>query len=224
MMEPGSAPGIVADTLPIAFESACLVQCTDVGGQRFRPDWHGTPAPAARTVPALAEFNQRDAALRLAVLLAELGYPARHEVHTGGGWRRFALQRVLVAEPQRAATKQLMATAWAHGCRALLETEPLGSSSPRSATRTALASAAWRSVLLAAGRGVRAGSLWVRVGDTEIVAVLVRAARLLGVKADAKARPGGSVMVSVPAAAAPLLVSVVSPRAARFTSPAGAGR
>jgi hypothetical protein len=195
-----------ADALPTAFEAACLIRCTDVTrlpGRR-RPAWPAAPVPAAPVATALAEFDQKDAAVRLASLLAGLGYTASREVHTDGGRRRYDVQRVLVPEPQRIATNRLMAAAWRHGRRVLLGTDPLGSSSPRHAQRVTLARVAWRAALLAGGRQLRADVLWVRLGDPEMAAVLVRAARLMGVTAEVTRRPG-CLLVTVSAADAPLL-------------------
>jgi len=201
---------VLADALPTAFESACLVHCADVTrlpGRR-RPDWQAAPAPTPLVATALAEFDQEDAAVRLASLLAELGYAVSREVRTGGGRRRYAVQRLLVPESQRIATSRMMAAAWRQGRLALLSTDPLGSSSPRNAQRVTLARAAWRAALLAGGRQLRTNLLWVRLGDHEMAAVLVRAARLLGVTAELTVRPG-CLRVTVSAAAAPLLLATL---------------
>jgi hypothetical protein len=199
---------VLADALPAAFESACLVQCTDVtrmSGRR-RSQWPAASAPAPLVAAALAEFDQKDAAARLASLLTDLGYTPSREVRTGGGRRRYDVQRVLVPEPQRIATNRMMAAAWRQGRQALLGTDPLGSSSPRRAQRVALARAAWRAALLAAGRRFRADMLWVRLGDHDMAAVLVRAARLMGVTAEVTSRPG-CLLVTVSAVTAPLLLA-----------------
>lgn len=203
---------VLADALPTAFESACLVQCTDVTRSpgRRRPQWHAAPVPLSPAAAALAEFDQKDAAVRLASLLTDLGYAAGREVRTGGGRRRYDLQRVLVPEPQRAAANRMMAAAWRQGRQALLGTDPLGSSAPRHAQRVALARAAWRAALLAGGRRLRADILWVRLGDHDMAAVLVRAARLMGVTAEVTSRPG-CLLVTVPAATAPVLLGIPTP-------------
>lgn len=188
--------------LPAAFESACLVRCTGstrLPGRR-RPE-RAVPAAAA-----LAEFDRKDAAERLASLLAGLGYDASREVRTGGGRRRYELQRVLVPEPQRTATDRLIAAAWQQGRQALLGTDPLGSSSPRHARRLMLAHAAWRAVLHAGGRRFRADLLCVRLADQEMAAVLVRAARLLDLTAEVSSRPG-CLLVTVPAVTASFLLA-----------------
>jgi hypothetical protein len=182
--------------LPTSFESACLVRCTGVSlpGRR-RP--RGPAQPAAT---ALAEFDRTDAAARLASLLTDLGCTASRETSTGGGLRRYHLHQVVVPEPQRGPASRLMAAAWRHGRQGLLGTDVLGSSSPRHAQRIALAHAAWRAALLAGGRRFRGGNLWVRVGDQDMAAILVRAAILMGVAAEVTTRPG-SLLVSVPAQA-----------------------
>lgn len=196
--------------LPTSFESACLVQCTDVTGLpgRRRPAWHAAPGPAAT---ALAEFSQPDAAARLARMLTGLGYGVSREVRTGGGRRRYAVHQVSVPDAERAAATRMMAAAWRRGRHGLFGTDALGSSSPRHAERIALARAAWRAALLAGGRRLRAGVLWVRLGDQDMAAILVRAAILAGVTAEVTRRPG-CLVVSVPAAAAGLLVGEAAGR------------
>ena len=173
---------VLAAALPTAFEAACLVRCAFAQG---RPQ-------------AVIEFDRGDAAGRLTSLLTRLGVAAAHEVQTGGGRRRYDLQRVRVPEMQRAATGRMMAAAWRQGRQALLGNETLGASSPRHAQRVTLAHAAWRAALLAGGRRKRGALMSVRLGDQEMAAVLVRAARLLDVATEVSRRPG-CFMVAVPA-------------------------
>ncbi|MFI5890190.1 hypothetical protein ACIA5D_08715 [Actinoplanes sp. NPDC051513] len=175
---------VLAAALPTAFEAACLVRCAVAQGQ-----------PAS-----MIEFDREDAAGRLTSLFTRLGCAAEHEVHTGGGRRRYDLQRVLVPETQRRAADRMVAAAWRQGRRALLSTETLGSSSPRHTQRVTLAHAAWRAALLAGGRRRRGELMSVRLGDHEMAAVLVRAARLLDVSPEVSRRPG-CFMVAVPAGA-----------------------
>ncbi|MFF5290325.1 hypothetical protein [Paractinoplanes globisporus] len=175
---------VLAAALPAAFEAACLVRCAFAQGR-----------PAAAI-----EFDREDAAGRLTSLLTRLGVAAEREVQTGGGRRRYDLQRVLVPEPQRLATERMMAAAWRQGRQALLGNETLGASSPRHAQRVTLAHAAWRAALLAGGRRRRGDLTSVRLGDHEIAAILVRAARLLDVSPEVSRRPG-CFMVAVPAGA-----------------------
>jgi hypothetical protein len=179
-------PVVLADALPGAFESACLVECVD----NSRPQRQQLPAPVPRSGEALAEFDREDAADRLVYLLDGLGCEAAREVRIGGGRRRYEVQRVLVTEAQRLATSRMLEAAWRQGRQALLGTEQLGASSPRHVQRLTLAQAAWRAALLAAGQRRRGHLLWVTLRDQEIAAVLVRAARLLGVTAEVARRPG----------------------------------
>ncbi|MGN9906526.1 hypothetical protein ACTMTJ_03135 [Phytohabitans sp. LJ34] len=181
-----------AHVLSTAFEATSLIQCTETSrtSGRRRPEWRGTPAMAPLGLPALAEFDGGEAAARLATLLGDLGFPATLEVTIGGGRRRYQVHRVAVRPDQRDDAIRLLATAWRQGRRTLLGTDPIGSSSPRNAQRATLARAAWRAALLAGGRRLRTDSLGVRLGDQEMAAVLVRAARLLGVTAGVMTRPG----------------------------------
>ncbi|MFI5937262.1 hypothetical protein [Actinoplanes sp. NPDC051494] len=202
---------VLADALPAAFESACLVRCTDVTRRpgRRRPEWHHSPVLDPLIDTALAEFNQKDAAARLAALLTGLGCAASHGVRTGGGRRRYDVQRIIVPDPQRVAAARMLDAAWRQGRQSLFSTDPLGPSAPRHAQRTTLARAVWRAVLLAGGRRIRAEVLLVRLGDHEIAAVLVRAARLLGVTAEVARRPG-CFLITVPADAMPMLLGTAT--------------
>jgi hypothetical protein len=192
---------VLARALPAAFESACLIRCADLS---LQPGRRAAVEPPA----ALAEFDSQDAASRLTALLTSLGCAASREVRTGGGRRRYTLQRIEVPEAQRGPARRMMAAAWRQGRLALLSTEPLGPTSPRNTQRRTLARAAWRAALLAGGRRRRGGLIWVRVGDHETAALLVRAARLLDVTAEVTARPG-CILVAVPAAAPALLAGGV---------------
>jgi hypothetical protein len=182
---------VLPGALPAAFESACLIRCADVG----------------RPLGALAEFDQKDAAVRLSALLTDLGFAAAREVRTGGGRRQYHLERVSVLEPQRPAADRTMAAGWHQGRLVLLHAEALGASALRAQRRTALAHAAWRAALLAGGRRRRAGQLCVRLRDHEMAAMLVRAARLIGVAAAVTNRPG-CLAVTVDAATGPRLTTV----------------
>jgi hypothetical protein len=177
---------VLAAALPAAFEVACLLRCAVAQGQ-----------PAS-----MIEFDREDAAGRLTSLLTRLGCAAEREVHTGGGRRRYDLQRVLIPEAQHRATARMVAAAWRQGRQALLSTETLGSSSPRHAQRVTLAHAAWRAALLAGGRRRRGELTSVRLGDHEMAAVLVRAARVLDVSPEVSRRPG-CFMVAIPARGVP---------------------
>jgi hypothetical protein len=215
---------VPADVLPAAFESASLVQCTDVGrlpGRRRQPEWR-TAAGAGPLFPAaLAEFDHEDAAGRLTALLGELGYAASREVRTGGGRRRYNVQRVLVPPAQRTEATRTLAAAWRQGRRSLLNTDPLGASSPRNAQRATLARAAWRAALLAGGRRSRTDFLGVRLGDQEMAAILVRAARMLGVTAVVLPRPGCLlVTVSAPEERTRILGTMSAAGFARRRAPA----
>ncbi|WP_433293541.1 hypothetical protein ACQP2F_30865 [Actinoplanes sp. CA-030573] len=181
---------VLAGALPAAFESACLLRCADV-----------RPAARQRTAPLIgdtvAEFDHGDAATRLTLLLTGLGCAADRESRTGGGRRRYDLHRVLVPGAQRMAVARMTAAAWRQGRQALLSAEALGASSRRHAQRVTLAHAAWRAALLAGGRRRRGDLLWVRTGDQEMAAMLVRAARLIGEDTEVSRRPG-CFMVAVP--------------------------
>ncbi|GAB1640749.1 hypothetical protein [Krasilnikovia sp. MM14-A1259] len=211
---------VLAGAAPHAFESACLVQCADISrlpGRR-RPEWRDVLVPGPSDDTAFAEFDQRDAALRLAALLTGLGCAAGVEGRSGGGRRRYHVHRVLVPETRRPAAVVMLGAAWRQGRLALMCNETLGSSARANARRATLAQAAWRAALLAGGRRRRAGLLGVRLGDHEMAGILVRAARLMGVPAEMTSRPG-CLQVTVPAEITQML-----PAPARAAAPADHGQ
>ncbi|MDG4790057.1 hypothetical protein O7626_29755 [Micromonospora sp. WMMD1102] len=168
-------------SLADAFEAACLIRCIQVEGVR---------QPAT----LVAEFSSEAAATRLAELLVRLGMPARPERITAGVRRRYELHRLHLTDPGQPA---VLAMGWRQGRTALLDPAAIGASAPRNARRQALAAAAWRAALLAAGRHVRTTILGVRIRDTELAAVLVRGAQVLGSPASVAPR-SGCLLVTVP--------------------------
>lgn len=164
-----------------------LLRCTGITSSRYPR--HHRPAPAL-PLDVFAEFSEGSAANRLAALLRAAGVPAsRDEVVAGGRWR-YQLHRVSVPGPFRTVARERLDNAWHEGWDVLLNMAVTGSSSPRRSHRLALATAAWRAALLAAGRRVRAESLGVRVSDRDTAAVLLRAARMLDVPAAMQSRTG----------------------------------
>ncbi|XTZ16643.1 hypothetical protein ACQSSU_04430 [Micromonospora echinospora] len=176
-------------TVADAFEVACLLRCMPLpAGPRGRHPGE----PYRSTV----EFNREDAALRMRQLLGRLGVPVEHEITVGGLRRRFELHRLRVPASGRAAYTTLLDSGWRQGRRELLGGPVPGASAARRVWRSRLATAAWRSALLAGGRHVRRHILGVRLTDRELAAVLVRGAALLEVPATL--RPGaGCFVVSV---------------------------
>jgi hypothetical protein len=173
-----------------AFEASCLVRCTDVGRLASRAP-RGRQVRLERTAsPALAEFNHEQAARRLVELLARTGHHASHRTHDGGVRRRFTVHQVLIDGGERAAVYRTLSAGWTQGRRAMLDTAPVGASSPHNERRADLGRRAWRAALLAGGSRLRGDVLGVRLGNQEMAAVLVRAARLLDVTAVVLPRPG----------------------------------
>jgi|GEM_PF-3611739 hypothetical protein len=170
-------------SLPDAFEAACLTRCIRAVSVRQPAD-------------LLAEFNSAAAAARLAELLSRFGPPPRPERVVAGLRRRYELHRLHAVEPDQQA---LLASGWRQGRSVLLDPSATGATAPRHACRQELAAAAWRAALLAAGRHVRTSVLGVRLADTELAAVLVRSAHLLGATATV-ARRSGCLLVTVPGA------------------------
>lgn len=176
------------------FEAAQLLRCTGIASSRYPRHHH---RPPALPPDIFAEFSDSAAANRLAALLRAAGVPAGRDEVVAGGRRRYQLHRVSVPEPWRAAAHQQLDGAWQEGWDVLLDTATTGSSSPRRSHRVALAAAAWRAALLAAGRRSRSVSLGVRVSDRDTATLLLRGARVLGVPAAMHPRTG-CWMLTVP--------------------------
>ena len=206
---PSSPPPLDWLTLADAFEVACLVRCTPTPTV-------ATHRPAPPPHRAVVEFNREDAALRMRQLLIRLDVPVNHEVATGGLRRRYQLHRLHVPDGSRpAGTRGCCARRAGGRGDGSCSGRPSAPHRPRAAWRTRLASAAWRSALLAGGRHVRRHILGVRLADRELAAVLVRSAGLLEVPAcsarvpvawlvERRRRPGPAADPgTVPALAAP---------------------
>jgi hypothetical protein len=183
-----STPALNWTSLAEAFEASCLMR-----GSRLST----LPGAAGSgTGGVLAEFSRQAAAEQLAVLLERLRLPASREVVTAGVRHRYQVHRLYVLD--RRESLAILASAWRQGKEALLAPAAIGSSAPRAARRLALAEAAWRAALLAAGRYLRRHALGVRVSDSDLAAVLVRSAHLLDVSAGL-VRRSGCLLVTVPA-------------------------
>ena len=175
---PGPAPG----PTPAALEAGTVVAPASAGATlRVLP---GAPEQT------LVEFNQPDAAARLAKLLNDMGVLATSATLVGGGRRQYFVHRVTVPAADYLETAHRLTSAWRQGRQFLLRTDPLGASSPHNARRETLARRAWQAASLAAGRQRRGGIFGVRLADQEMAAVLVRGARLLGGTASIRSRPG----------------------------------
>lgn len=177
-----------------AFELACLDRATTVA-----PTSAGRTTSPTRTAATagVIEFNVEAGARRAAQLLRRLDLPSTEEVSVAGLRRRYELHRISVAEPYRASYAALTTTAWRQGRAAMLSPAAIGTTAPAHVWRLRLAGAAWRGVLLAAGRHMRKHILGVRVTDQALATILVRGALLLDVNATL-VRQGGSFLISVP--------------------------
>jgi hypothetical protein len=168
------------------FEIGMLSRCARTGSGRHE-----------RTA---MEFSRPAAAIRLMSLLGGLGLPASRIDYAAGGRHRYTLHRVVCPS----LPDWPLDRAWLLGYRRLSESGAYRSVRQRR-HRTALAEAAWRAAVVTGGvrGGGRSGPLAVRATDTDIAAILVRAARVLD--APARLRSVGSRhVVEVTAGAAGL--------------------
>lgn len=181
-----------------AFELACLVRATSPAANGGVRAVH----PRRAALPAgMVEFNAEPAARRMGQLMRALDLPFAHETAEAGLRRRYRLHRISVPGAHRDAYAELSAAAWRQGRASVLSTAAVGTSAPAYAERLRLAGAAWRAVLLSAGRHMRKHILGVRVSEQDLATVLIRGAHLLGAQATLSPQ-SGSLLVSVPGAAA----------------------
>lgn len=187
------------DATCAAFEAMMLVRVAGrpaeaVPGTLARPSAAlrglGPPAPGF-----LAEFDSAAAAERLVGAIAYIAPVATADSRDSGGRHRYRVHRVTVPRRAEDLIRATLCRAGKGGAATLCA--PAGAdTTPRARRhRSALAVAAWRATLLAAGPG-RGGAdrVAVRVGDPDTTRVLVRAAALLGVPVRAVLRPGGHLL------------------------------
>ncbi|MQA25531.1 MAG: hypothetical protein GEU94_08670 [Micromonosporaceae bacterium] len=183
------APLCAADRVA-AFEAVMMMRCTAPIAARRRVT---SEQPGPRMVPEmtglLSEFNQAQPAYRLARLLTSLEVEARVDKRSDGGRHRYELYRVMVSPGSGTALRRVLEAAWRAGHMLLCRTADRALPRWQQRDRRALAVAAWRAALMAAGRR-RSASLALRLADPDTTLVLVNAARTLGVQTRAVTRPG----------------------------------
>ena len=191
-----------------AFEASVLVRCTGVcgggrtralGGARVRTASGGVAtATGAERAPIgfEPEFSRVEAAHRLVELLDEVGRPAEVHSYTAGNRHRYDIHRV--TGPR--GTRGVLSAAWRIGYGELCG-QP---GQPRTARQVrhalALAAAAWRAALLVVGP-TRSDSPGLRVPDLDTATALVRAGRMLDLPVRMTTRPGGQLVLVLPAGA-----------------------
>jgi hypothetical protein len=179
-----------------AFEAAVLVRCTGVcgGGGRGRA-LGGTRAGSAYALPGvLAEFNRAVAADRLAELLTAAGHSASVHRYTAGTRHRYEIFRVFT-DP---GTDRFLDQAWLAGYLELCGTPEQPRSTRQVRHSRLLAEAAWRGVLMVSGPA-RSGSPGLRVPDLDTATVLIRAGRMMRLPVRMSTRPGGQLLLVMPA-------------------------
>jgi hypothetical protein len=190
------------------FEASVLVRCTGVcgggrtrvlGGARVRTATAGdATATGAERAPGgfEAEFSRARAAHRLVELLEEAGRPAAVNSYTAGNRHRYDIHRVTASSD----ISELLRISWFSGYGELCG-QPVR---PRTARQVrhalALATAAWRAALLVAGP-TRSDAPGLRLPDLETATALVRAGRMLDVSVRMTTRPGGQLVLVLPAGA-----------------------
>ena len=194
-----------------AFESAVLVRCTGVcgggraralGGARARTGSSGATATGAERAldasepTSVAEFNRLDAAHHLVELLVHAGRAASVHTYTAGNRHRYDIHRVIAA----ADTEEALRQAWQLGYGALCGQPGVPRSARQLRHALRLAAAAWRAALLVTGP-TRSDSPGFRVPDLDTATALVRAGRMLDLPVRMGTRPGGQLLLVLPAGA-----------------------
>jgi hypothetical protein len=192
---------VAAPVLPIAavvtgFEIGILLRCVRTGSGRHEP---------RISVPTSVEVGRAAAAARLVTLFSGLGLQAHVDSYTAGGWHQYMVHRVVCPD---ADDRELMSS-WCTGYRRLCATETSLSARQRR-HREDLASAAWRSALLASGSRTRGGRPAVRVTDPDLAVILMRAARVLETPVTLHSAAGRHVIEVATAAAGAALKALVS--------------
>jgi hypothetical protein len=174
-----------------------LVRCTGVGAGRARA-WRGVRARSGGRHAGLAEFSRPAPASRLVELLRSAGFPARVDTYTAGTRHRYDIHRVVT--PDRAVDVYLR-EAWRDGYDALCGRPERHLTAWQRQRAERLATAAWRAALLVTGP-TRTRSPGLRVPDVDTATALVRAGRLLDLPASVGTRPGGQLLLVLPAGTA----------------------
>lgn len=172
---------------------------SDQLGYRSMPDASGV----------LNEFNRAAAAYRLVRLLGTLDIEARVERSFEGGRHRYEVYRVIVSPGSGNALRAVLDEAWRTGYLQLCRGGDRAMARWQQRDRRALAVAAWRAALMAAGRR-RSGGLALRLADPDTTSVLVNAARAMGVHTRAQTRPGYQLLSVSPDSQYEQLLAVAS--------------
>jgi hypothetical protein len=144
----------------------------------------------------VAEFNRVDAAHRLVSLLVEAGRSAITHTYSAGNRHRYEIHQVFAP----AGTEEALRVAWQTGY-GMLCGQPGAPRSTRQVRHALhLASAAWRAALLVTGP-TRSDSPGLRVADLDTATVLIRAGRMLDLPVRMSTRPGGQLLLVLPAGA-----------------------
>lgn len=187
---PPTVSALCAADRAAAFEAVMMMRCTAPIAAKRRVT---STQPGYRSAPdasgVLNEFNRPAAAYRLVRLLAALDIDARVEARFDGGRHRYEVYRVIVSPGDGATLRSLLDEAWRSGYLLLCRTSDRSLPRWQQRDRRALALAAWRAAMMAAGRR-RSATLTLRLADPDSMSVLVNGARTMGVHTRAQTRSG----------------------------------
>ncbi|GIL31477.1 hypothetical protein [Actinocatenispora comari] len=155
------------------------------------------PAPATRRstssvgllteADTLTSFDTVAAAARFAgTLHAATGVAVEIDSRTLGIRHRHEMHFVRVAPSEQDAVLAALGTGW-HAARAAVAAAPVGGIATEVRTGPATAAAIWRALLLTTAPVRNTADLRLRIRDTELLALAVRSAQVLGVPTQARA-------------------------------------
>lgn len=194
-------PRLLAAACPrpaMFFEAATMYLCATAYGRanrhaRWSADIVSTPSYGTTTV-AVADFGTSAAAVRFRAAVAEqVPYPVWTESLRSGIRHRYEVHQVRISLEHASDLLAMLADAWRRGVVLFTNTQPASPSSARWRHRRDLAVAVWRGALLAGPTVRTSRGLRIRT-PAELAPVVVRAARVLDVKADIQYHPRAPIV------------------------------
>ena len=175
------------------FEAAMMARCaaspTQISG-RGRASTQALAAVGERAEPGvLIEFTSASAARRYVAAVAPLIPEAEVRGHQLGWRHQYEVHQVTVPSRLEPLVSNRLRRAWQSAAEVLADERRVPA-----AKRQAVARAAWRAALLVVGPGRGVACLRLRLADLPAVDVLLRAAVVLELPAQAGRRPGGYVV------------------------------
>jgi hypothetical protein len=177
------------------FEAAMMGRCAASPTRSLRGSGAGPRRLALvgeqREPGVLIEFALAAAARRYLAMIAPLAPEAQVREHQLGHRHQYEVHQVAVPARVEPMVSNRLRRAWQASAELLMTDDRRAMGAPK---RAAVARSAWRAALLAVGPGRGVACVRLRLADLRVVDVLLRAAALLDLPAQARRRPGGYVV------------------------------